>query len=87
MIGSRLDPQIVGWLEKYAVLHLGGDTLRVRGIGVEQLKPGMVLSATLFTRTGTKLLPAGQTLTQQIIDKIIQYHRAYPVDETVYIKV
>nr|WP_319493873.1 HD domain-containing phosphohydrolase [uncultured Desulfobacter sp.] len=87
MIGSRLDSQIAGWLEKYAVLHLGGDTLEVRGVGVEQLKPGMVLSATLFTRTGTKLLPAGQALTQQIIDKIIQYHRAYPVDETVYIKV
>jgi len=87
MIGSRLDPKVAGWLEKYAVLHLGGDTLKVRGVGVEQLKPGMILSATLFTRTGTKLLPAGQTLTRQTIDKIIQYHRAYPVDETVYIKV
>ncbi|WP_020589785.1 HD-GYP domain-containing protein [Desulfobacter curvatus] len=87
IIGRRLDPQVAGWLEKYAVLHLGGDTLNVRGVGVEQLKPGMILSATLFTRTGTKLLPAGQTLTQQAIDKIIQYHRAYPVDETVYIKV
>jgi len=87
MIGSRLDPKVAGWLEKYAVLHLGGDTLKVRGVGVEQLKPGMILSATLFTRTGTKLLPAGQTLTRQSIDKIIQYHRAYPVDETVYIKV
>ena len=87
LIGSRLDPKVVGWLEKYAVLHLGGDTLNVRGVGVEQLEPGMILSATLFTRTGTKLLPGGQTLTRQVIDKIIQYHRAYPVDETVYIKV
>lgn len=87
LIGTRLDPLIAGWLEKYAVMHLGGDMLKVRGVGVEQLKPGMVLGATLFTRTGTKLLPAGQTLTQQAIDKIIQYHRAYPVDETVYIKV
>ncbi len=86
-IGSRLDPKIAGWLEKYAVLHWGGNTLKVRGVGVEQLKPGMILSATLFTQTGTKLLPAGQTLTRQAIDKIIQYHRAYPVDETVYIKV
>ncbi|NWH03851.1 HD-GYP domain-containing protein [Desulfobacter latus] len=86
-IGSRLDPEVAGWLEKYAVLHWGGETLKVRGVGVEQLKPGMILSATLFTRSGTKLLPAGQTLTRQAIDKIIQYHRAYPVDETVYIKV
>lgn len=87
LIGSRLDPMVAGWLEKYAVLHWGGDTLKVRGVGVEQLEPGMILGATLFTRTGTKLLPAGQTLTRQAIDKIIQYHRAYPVDETVYIKV
>jgi len=86
-IGSRLDPKVAGWLEKYAVLHWGGDALKVRGVGVEQLKPGMILSATLFTQSGTKLLPAGQTLTRQAIDKIIQYHRAYPVDETVYIKV
>ncbi|MCA1784584.1 MAG: hypothetical protein LC657_01225 [Desulfobacteraceae bacterium] len=86
-IGSRLDPKVAGWLETYAVLHWGGDTLMVRGVGVEQLKPGMILSATLFTQSGTKLLPAGQTLTRQAIDKIIQYHRAYPVDETVYIKV
>ncbi|PIE63308.1 MAG: hypothetical protein CSA25_00940 [Desulfobacter postgatei] len=86
-IGSRLDPKIAGWLEKYAVLHWGADTLQVRGVGVEQLKPGMILSATLFTQTGTKLLPAGETLTRQAIDKIIQYHRAYPVEETVYIKV
>lgn len=87
LIGSRLDPKVAGWLEKYAVLHWAGDTLKVRGVGVEQLEPGMILGATLFTRTGTKLLPAGQALTRQAIDKIIQYHRAYPVDETVYIKV
>ena len=87
MVGRRLDPQVAGWLEKYVVLHLGGESLKVRGIGLEQLKPGMILSATLFTQTGTKLLPAGQTLTRQAIDKIIQYNRAYPVDETVYIKV
>jgi len=87
LTGSRLDPKVVGWLEKYAVLHWGGDTFKVRGVGVEQLEPGMILSATLFTRTGTKLLPAGQALTRQTIDKIMQYHRAYPVDETVYIKV
>ena len=26
--GSRLDPVIVGWLEKYAVLHMGSDAYR-----------------------------------------------------------
>ncbi|HAR34979.1 MAG TPA: hypothetical protein DCR95_13100, partial [Desulfobacter sp.] len=75
-----------GWLEKYALFHLSGETLGVRGVGVEQLVPGMVLGATLFTKTGTKLLSAGTVLTQAVIDKVIQYHREYPVDETVYIK-
>jgi HD-GYP domain-containing protein (c-di-GMP phosphodiesterase class II) len=84
--GSRLDPVIVGWLEKYAVLHMGSDAYRVRGVGVEQLEPGMRLGTALFTTTGTKLFSVDTELTQESIDKIIQYHREYPVDETVYIK-
>ena len=85
--GSRIDPIIARWLEKYVVLHLGGDTINVRGIGIKDLTPGMELGATLFTQTGTKLFSADTVLTRQAIDKIIQYHRAYPVDETVYVKV
>jgi response regulator RpfG family c-di-GMP phosphodiesterase len=84
--GSRLDPVIVGWLEKYAVLHMGSDSYRVRGVGVEQLEPGMKLGCALFTNTGTKLFSVNTKLTRESIEKIIQYHREYPVDETVYIK-
>lgn len=85
--GSRLDPVIVGWLEKYAVLHMGSDAYRVRGVGVEQLEPGMKLGTALFTTTGTKLFSVDTELTRESIDKIIKYHREYPVDEIVYIKV
>ena len=85
--GSRIDPIISGWLEKYVVLHLSGESLTVRGLGVEDLTPGMELGATLFTQTGTKLFSADTVLSRQAIDKIIQYHREYPVDETIYIKV
>ncbi len=84
--GSRLDPAIVGWLEKYAVIHMGADSYRVRGVGVEQLEPGMRLGTALFTVTGTKLFSVDTLLTRESIEKIIQYHREYPVDETVYIK-
>jgi len=84
--GSRLDPVIVGWLEKYALLHMGSDTYKVRGVGVEQLEPGMRLGCALFTTAGTKLFSVNTELTQESIEKIIQYHREYPVDETVYIK-
>jgi response regulator RpfG family c-di-GMP phosphodiesterase len=84
--GSRLDPVIVGLLEKYAVLHIGSDAYRVRGVGVEQLEPGMMLGTALFTSTGTKLFSVNTLLAQESIDKIIQYHREYPVDEIIYIK-
>ena len=84
--GSRLDPAIVGWLEKYAVLHMGSDACRVRGVGVEQLEPGMRLGTALFTSTGTKLFSVNTQLTQESIDKIIQYHREYPVDKIIYVK-
>lgn len=85
--GSRLDPVIVGWLEKYAVLHMGSDTFRVRGVGVEQLEPGMRLGTALFTATGTKLFCVDTLLDRASIDKIIKYNREYPVDETIYVKV
>ncbi len=85
--GSRLDPVIVGWLEKYAVLHMGSDAYQVRGVGVEQLEPGMMLGTALFTSTGTKLFSVNTLLTQESIDKIIQYSREYPVDKIIYIKV
>lgn len=84
--GSRLDPVIVNWLEKYAVIHMGSDAYQVRGVGVEQLEPGMQLVCALFTSTGTKLFSANTLLTKEAIDKIMTYNREYPVDETVYIK-
>lgn len=84
--GSRLDPAVVSWLEKYAVLHGGTDDYRVKGVGVEHLEPGMKLGCALFTASGTKLFSANTLLTREAIDKIIRYNREYPVDETVYIK-
>ncbi len=86
LAGVRLDPLIVGWLEKYVVLHLGAESFQVRGVGVDQLEPGMELGTALFTATGTKLFTSNTVLTREAIDKIIQYNREYPVNETVYIK-
>ncbi|MCG8617816.1 MAG: hypothetical protein MI802_16490, partial [Desulfobacterales bacterium] len=87
LAGVRLDPVIVGQLEKYVVHHMGAHDFKVRGVRIDQLEPGMTLGAALFTATGTKLFTADTVLTKDAIDKIIQYNREYPVDETVYIKV
>lgn len=86
LAGTRLDPVIVAGLEKYAVLHMGSDAYPVRGVGVENLEPGMRLGTALFTSGGTKLFSMDTLLTQESIDKIIQYNREYPVDEIIYIK-
>jgi len=84
--GTRLDPVIVAWLEKYAVLHMGSDSYRVMGVGIHQLEPGMALGTALFTNTGTKLFSVNTLLTRKAIDKIRKYNREYPVDEIVYIR-
>ncbi len=84
--GTRLDPNIVAWLEKYAVLHMGSDAYQVKGVGIHQLEAGMILGTALFTHTGTKLFSVNTLLTQDAIDKVKKYNREYPVDETVYIR-
>ncbi len=84
--GTRLDPQIAGLLEKYAVLHLGtGTGEKIRGVGVEQLTPGMRLGCSIFTRSGSKLFSAGTLLDEKAVNKIVQYNRSYPVDDIIYV--
>ncbi len=85
--GSRLDPLVVSRLQKYALQHMGSDAFQVRGVGVEELEPGMRLGSAVFTATGTKLFSADTVLTKTAIDRIIQYNREYPVDDILYIKV
>jgi len=85
--GSRLDPKIVNYLEKYAVTRLGNDFGKVKGIGIHQLEKGMKLGTALFTSSGTKLFSANTLLDHEAIEKILKYNRKYPVDETIYIKV
>ncbi|MCG8567618.1 MAG: HD domain-containing protein [Desulfobacterales bacterium] len=86
LAGTRLDPAVVGQLEKYAVLHFSQGGKNIRGVGVDDLEPGMELGTAVFTRTGTKLFSGGTVLTRETIEKLIQYNREYPVDETVYIR-
>ncbi|MBF0467423.1 MAG: HD domain-containing protein [Desulfamplus sp.] len=89
--GSRLDPSIVNFLEKYVVNvlspQINNNPVRLKEIAVYQLKPGMVMGSGLFTKTGTKLFSAGTVLTQDLISMLEKYTREYPVDETVFIKV
>ena len=85
MAGGRLDPMMVKQLEVYLAQNADAASA-IRGIGIDQLEPGMELSAALFTESGTKLFSMGTVLTPQSIEKLVQYSREYPVNETVYIK-
>lgn len=89
--GSRLDPSIVNFLEKYVITVLSHqikhDNIRLKEIAVYQLKPGMVIGTGLFTKTGTKLFSPGTTLNDDSIRMLEKYTKEYPVDETIFIKV
>ncbi|THB81046.1 MAG: HD domain-containing protein [Desulfobacteraceae bacterium] len=86
LAGQKLDPVVVNALEKYVVAHQSHSKLKVKGVGISDLKQGMTLAAGLFTRTGTKLFSVNTRLNEADIDKIVKYNREYPVEETVYIK-
>ncbi|MBF0230837.1 MAG: HD domain-containing protein [Desulfamplus sp.] len=85
-VGSRLDPSIVNFLEKYLVT-INSQNVRLKEIAVYQLKSGMVIGTGLFTKTGTKLFSSGTTLTEESIRKLEKYTKEYPVDETIFIKI
>lgn len=89
--GSRLDPSIVSFLEKYLVTVLAHqvdhDHARLKEIAVFQLRPGMVIGSGIFTKTGTKLFSPGTTMSEETIALLERYTREYPVGETVFIKV
>ncbi len=85
--GERLDPNVVNYLERYLVICLNKSREKVREVGLYQLKPGMRTGAGLFTSTGTKLFSAGTVLTEESINMVVKYNMAYPVKETVIIKV
>ncbi len=84
--GERLDPNVVNYLERYVAICLNKGRQKVREVGIYQLKPGMETGAGLFTSTGTKLFSAGTVLTEESINMVVRYNRAYPVEETVIIK-
>ncbi len=84
--GSRLDPVVVNNLEKYAVAHVKSVDVKVKGVDIHQLEPGMTLFSGLFTATGTKLFSANTLLDRSAIDKIVRYNREYPVDDTIYVR-
>ena len=84
LAGTRLDPRVVNLLGHYVVIRR--ESHSIKEVGLYQIQPGMKTGAGIFTATGTKLLAAGTTLTQDIINMIMRYNREYPLEETVFIR-
>lgn len=85
-IGIKYDSKVVNHLHRYANLNPVEEKDRSNEINIYEIKPGMKLASGIFTPLGAKLLPVDSVLSQKDIDKIANYHKLTPLDETVYIK-
>jgi HD-GYP domain-containing protein (c-di-GMP phosphodiesterase class II) len=85
-IGIKYDSKVINQLHKYANLNPVLEDDRSNEINIYEIKPGMKLASGIFTPLGAKLLPVDSVLSQKDIDKIANYHKLTPLDETVYIK-
>lgn len=82
------DPKIVVFLEQYLLenkeLRTGFDH---KPVLLQDLTSGMVLANDLVTRSGLKLLPAGVTLDEKLINLILSHNTTDPILGNVYVKI
>ncbi len=80
----KFDPDIVKVFLK--ILQQKGKTVNKEdGLDLPELKVGMVLSRSLYCRSGRFLLPHQTELTTQFIDKLQHLHHNDPVREPIYV--
>jgi hypothetical protein len=80
-----LDPRIATLLEEFLVENdekLSADRRKLR---LEDLKPGMVVAADVFTISGIKLLPQGFHLQERTLQLLLHHSQADPVLGGVYV--
>lgn len=94
--GKKFDPAIVEAFLKYATedrstrakeagRHGLEDDPSVVSIGVYDIAPGMVLARHLVTGHDRLLVAKGTTLTEALIEKVLNFHRIDPIKDTVKI--
>ncbi|MSU21793.1 MAG: response regulator [Pedosphaera sp.] len=81
--GTAYDPEAVRvfmrCLPKVAV------TRRQRQIGLDELRPGMVLARGIYTPSGLLLVPDGQKLSEPYIDKLLNHNRVDPITQSLLV--
>lgn len=85
-VGTKYDSKVVNCLRRYISRHPYKSDNNFIEIRLYEAKPGMKLAAGVYTLKGAKLLPENTILTEENIEKIAQYNKIEPLEETVFIK-
>lgn len=85
-VGTKYDSQVVNCLRRYVTRHLADLDNSFVEMRLYEVKPGMELAAGVYTVKGAKLLPENTVLTEDSIEKIVQYNKIEQLEETVFIK-
>ncbi|MBF0398905.1 MAG: HD domain-containing protein, partial [Desulfobacterales bacterium] len=85
-IGVWFDARIVHMLHKYVHTNIKNHAEFVREVKIHELERDMIIDSSIITIDGKKLLPAGTKLTQDIINKIANYNKTEPLEETVFVR-
>lgn len=88
---SEYDPELVKLVRQAVLPRISRDCELQAGcepawVGVRALVPGQVLMADVFTREGTRLVVAGQTLTHTIIERLKNFAATVGVREPIAVQ-
>ncbi|OQY12487.1 MAG: hypothetical protein B6I31_03075 [Desulfobacteraceae bacterium 4572_19] len=84
-VGSKFDANIVYQLRRYINRYPEQISDRTVEINLYALKQGMKLAAAIFTIHGAMLLPEGTILSEESLNRILQYDKVDPLKEMVFI--
>ena len=56
-------------------------------VNVSELRPGQVLVSNVETQDGRLLFTAGHTLSEAIVERLINYHRVHRIKEPIQVSV
>lgn len=82
------DHRVVALLEEYLNLNSGNSKTQsdMRPVQLHELSEGMKLARDIITNSGLKLIPAGTTLRESLIARILSHNSMDPVLGNIYVR-
>lgn len=84
-MNTKLDPLIASYAINYFIENRDKGQVRGSNIGIEELKPGMVIEEDAFSLSGVKILTKGMRLNERIIDIVKNRNISDPIVGGIYI--